>query len=224
MWIDRRFSVAGAGTVVTGTLLGGEVAVGDTLTAYPGETELRIRGIESHEESLERVEPHRRVALNLVGNPTGLDRGTMLGLARLWTMTDRFTAQVRAARYVEALGERGAYQLHTGTAAVTCRLRPLGSKAVVTLTQPLPLRYGDRFILRETGRRAVVGGGTVLDPDPPRRGRGLRAAAGLPPGLSATEAADALLVVRGSDEVARLVAHTGARPSGGIVGEVAVTP
>lgn len=224
LWVDRVFSVSGAGTVVTGTLLGGSVTVGDNLAAYPGSTTYRVRGIESHERSLDEVEPYRRVALNLVGEADGLRRGTMLGRVGQWRMTDRFTARIRPARYLDSVPAKGAYQLHTGTEAVTARLRTLEEGAVVQIDTALPLRYGDRFILRETGRRAVVGGGSVLDPAPPRRGPRLRASAALPTELSPPAAADALLSLRGSARLEELRAHTGAEPSCGVVaGTVAAT-
>jgi selenocysteine-specific elongation factor len=216
LWIDRRFSVAGAGTVVTGTLLGGPLTVGDVLSVYPGGETVRIRTIESHERAAERVDAHRRVAVSLVGAPDDLGRGAMLGRSDAWENTMRFTARIRAARYVDEVGEKGAFQVHVGSAAVPARLRTVGEGALVTLDHPLPLRYGDRFILRETGRRAVVGGGVVLDPQPPRRGKRLRRAAGLAPGLSPAEAADALLEVRGSERFSRLVAHAGAAPTRGV--------
>ncbi|HSJ36377.1 MAG TPA: selenocysteine-specific translation elongation factor [Acidimicrobiia bacterium] len=212
LWVDRRFTVAGAGTVVTGTLLGGPLAVGDTLEAYPGGEMLRIRSIESHEESHDRIDPHRRVALNLVGDSEAIERGTMLGRPGVWKATDRFTAHIRPARYVDELGEKGAYQVHAGSAAVPARLRLVEQGALLTLDRPLPLRYGDRFILRETGRRAVVGGGRILDPRPPARGRALRAAASLPSGLTPVDAADALLELRAMDTRSNLRAETGAEP------------
>lgn len=217
LWVDRRFSVAGAGTVVTGTLLGGPLAIGDSLVAHPGEAPLRIRSIESHEEARPQVDPHRRVALGLVGETDLLARGTMLGRAGAWRSTDRFTARVHPARYVEELSEKGAYQVHVGTAAVPARLRLLEPGALLSLDRPLPLRYGDHFILRETGRRAVVGGGQVLDPQPPRRGRALRRSASLAPGLAPVEAANALLDLRGVAVATDLRADAGAVPSGGVV-------
>jgi selenocysteine-specific elongation factor len=224
LWVDRRFTVAGAGTVVTGTLLGGPLAVGESLEAYPGGEMLRIRSIESHERSHQTIDPHRRVALSLVGDSDAIGRGTMLGRSGAWRTTDRFTARLRPARYIDELGEKGAYQVHAGSAAVPARLRVLDEGALITLDRPLPLRYGDRFILRETGRRAVVGGGQVLDPQPPRRGRALRAAAAIPPGLSPQEAADALLSLRGMAMRSDLRSQAGADPERAIPhGDVVLT-
>lgn len=225
LWVDRRFTISGAGTVVTGTLLGAPIAIGDTLVSYPGGNELRVRGIESHEQALETVEPHRRVALNLAGETGNLKRGSMLGLADRWLPSPRFTASLRTARYVDELGEKGAYQVHIGSVAVPARIRPVSSGALVTLDRAVPVRYGDRFILRETGRRAVVGGGVVLDPDPPRRGRRLAASADLRTGLDPTAAANELVTLRRTDTPGRILAHTGASPSeGATVGPSVISP
>ena len=225
MWVDRRFSVPGAGTVLTGTLLGAPLAVGDTLVSYPDGANLRVRGIESHEQSLDAVDHHRRVALNVVGPSDDIKRGTMLGVEGRWLLTNRFTASLRTARYIDELGEKGAYHAHIGSVAVPARIRPVGEGTLVTLDQPLPLRYGDRLILRETGRRAVVGGGTVLDPEPPRRGQPLRLSAGLEAALGPAQAADRLLALRTSAPLERIVAQTGHAPTESVlVGEHALAP
>lgn len=224
LWVDRRFSIPGAGTVVTGTLLGGPITIGDTLAQFPGGSKGRVRGIESHERALDRVAPHRRVALNLVGAEERLGRGWMLGRDGNWDLSSRFTAAIRPARYVSEIGDRGAYQVHIGTAAIPARLRRVGEGWLVGLATALPLRYGDRFILRETGRRLVVGGGSVLDPAPPRRQRSLAAAAALPSSLGPIGAADALLALRGREALSRLRAHSGAEPAAGIrVGDMLLT-
>ncbi|CAN5898102.1 selenocysteine-specific translation elongation factor [soil metagenome] len=224
LWIDRRFTVDGAGTVVTGTLLGGRLTVGDTLVCYPSGRPVRVRGLESHEQATDRVLPRRRVAVNLVGAPDDLGRGDMLGESGKWDTTDRFTADLVKARYVDELTAKGAYHLHTGSSIRPVRVRFVSDGTLMQVDRPLPLRYGDRFILRETGRRAVVAGGTVLDPRPPRRGRPLAAATSLARGLEPPRAADALLALRGSETLARLAADTGGAPSDAVVvGDIALT-
>lgn len=223
LWVDRRFTVSGAGTVVTGTLLGGPLTVGDELNVEPVGGTVRIRGIQSHERQLETVDPRRRVALNVVGSDHGIERGVMVGKGT-WSPTSRFAATFRWARYVETPPERGDFHLHTGTTAVAARLRSLGDGVVVTTAGPLPLRYGDRFIVRETGRRMVVGGGTVLDPSPGRHRTGLRASTSIPTGLTPEAAADHLLAIRGTEVGRRLTAHTGSGPRTGIeMGELVVS-
>jgi selenocysteine-specific elongation factor len=218
MWIDRSFSVPGAGTVVTGTLQGGGLEVGMTVQVWPfggGSPEsFRIRGLESHEVRSPRVEPHRRVAVNLAGAESrSIGRGSMLGLPGQWEGTRRFLVEVRPARYFSRLPARGAYQIHIGSGAFPLRLRLLQEElAVCELEAELCLQVGDRFILRDTGRRAVVGGGRVLDPAPPRKGSMIRRqAASLRRELESSpdQIAQALLAVRGTARRDTLAAHSG---------------
>jgi selenocysteine-specific elongation factor len=224
VWVDRRFTIEGTGTVVTGTLTGGPLSRGAELVVMPGGGTVRIRGLESHEAPMERVESGRRVAINLAGAPDDLGRGHMLGVPDRWRVTSRFTARLRPARYVEEVTERGAYHLHVGSAATPVRIRPAGDGYLVVSDLALPLRHGDRFVLRDTGRRAVVAGGVVLDPDPPLRGPALRRSGSMAFAPSSTEAARALLDMRGSDDVNRLRAHTGASTDPGVVvGTTAIT-
>ncbi len=217
LWIDRAFTVAGAGTVVTGTLLGGSVSLDDRLTLFPGETEVRVRSIQSHEHQSHRVEPRRRVALNLGGIDRGdVRRGSMLGRPGSFVTTDRFTARVRPARYVDALTDRGAFHLHVGSGAWPVRIRMLDQEtALIDVGSDLPLVVGDRFILRESGRRLVTGGGRVLDPHPPRQGRAaLQVARAV---AESQSPALTLLSERGRYPLQRLEAETGEVVAGATV-------
>lgn len=229
MWIDRAFSVTGAGTVVTGTLLGGPFAVGDRLEVLPGGGQGRIRGIQSHERDVDHVEPHRRVALNIVGiERDQLHRGALLAGPGARIPTTRVLADMRAARYVEELTDRGSYHLHVGSGGHPVRIRMLEPDlALLDLPAPLPLAAGDPFVLRDTGRRLVVGGGTVLDPDPRGRGRDARrSAAVLRSARDPDTRAAALLAVRGRDRAARIAAHSGGgtAPEGVALGDEVFTP
>lgn len=217
LWIDRAFTIRGAGAVVTGTLLDGRLVVGDRVEIWPGPGTARIRGLESHGEPLDEVGPGWRVAANLVGlGRHAPARGNVLTSPGQWRSTDSFVAMVKPARYVKELSAKGAYHLHVGSGAWPVRFTPLekGPGALLAhlqLNEGLLLAMGDRFVLRETGRRMVVGGGRIVDPSPPptfarRRGVGRRLAglAGASPG----EHADGLLAVRGRAELAELAAHT----------------
>ena len=229
MWIDRVFSAAGAGTIVTGTLLGGGVVIDDRLRAFPRGVDARVRGIQSHETTLERVEPHRRVALNLGGvGPEHVERGSMLGRPGEWRTTDRAVVTIRTARYVDEIPNRGAYHLHTGSGAWPVRLRVIDDGvAVLHLPISLPLTMGDRFILRDTGRRLVVGGGRVLEPAPGRPRRVRPHIGRLVEALDAdpNARAAALLAVRSRASVSALAADSGGgRPPDAIVtGDLAMT-
>jgi selenocysteine-specific elongation factor len=236
LWVDRAFTIGGAGTVVTGTLLDGPLAVGDSLSLWPGARPVRVRGLHRHEDPAERVEPGTRTAVNLAGiDHTEVERGMMLGRPGDWEPTDQFLADVRMVRSaVEAVRDRGAYHLHLGAGTRPARLRLLEppvehrpGAALVRTKGPLPLKAGDRFIVRDVGRRAVVAGGVVLDPHPPLRSSAarrallaLRASTG-----SADGWASALLRIRGSDSLTRLAADSGGgRPEADLLaGDVAVS-
>ncbi len=173
LWVDRAFTIGGAGTVVTGTLLDGVLETDDRLILWPGRIPVRVRGLQVHETQQPKAMPGYRTAVNLTGvRREQVSRGSMLGREGHWMPSRRFVTILRRARYHDSLGPRGAYQVHIGSEAVPAKVRLLAGAegaAVVSLDKTLPLTAGDRFILRETGRRRVVGGGIVLDPAPKGR-------------------------------------------------------
>lgn len=169
LWVDRTFTISGAGTVVTGTLVGGSLAVGDEVESLPGNDTWRIRQMQSHEADRQTAEAGSRVALNVVGGDRdALIRGTHLGQPGQWRETDRLVASIRTVRsHPDALSEKGAYRIHIGSGSQPARLRMLSDDvAVISPAQPVPVMALDRFVVRDVGRRAVVAGGIVLDPHP----------------------------------------------------------
>lgn len=167
-WVDRAFTVRGAGTVVTGTLAGGSLTREDGLTL--GERRIGIRGLQSLGSPVDEARGLSRVAINLRG--VGVDeigRGDALCTPDAWLSVSELDGRVHGD--VTELPREPV--LHVGSAAVAVRVRPLGDDTVrLRLRHPLPLRIGDRVILRDPGRRSVTGL-TVLDVRPPelrRRG------------------------------------------------------
>jgi selenocysteine-specific elongation factor len=175
LWIDRAFPVKGAGTVVTGTLAAGRVAAGDRLQL--GGREVGVRGVQSLGQPVERAEATARVALNLRGIAVEeLSRGDAL----LTPGAFRDTAELDVTLAREPEDRLPAeVVVHVGSAAVGARLRLLEGTAVrLRLAAPLPLRIGDRLLLRDPGARRVFGA-DVRDVDPPelrRRGAARRRA------------------------------------------------
>lgn len=222
MWVDRVFSASGAGTVVTGTLLDGPLSIDDRLRVHPGTVESRVRGIQSHEAVLDSVDPQRRVALNLAGvDVSDVERGSMLGRPDEWRTTTRIAVDFRTARYVEEISNRGAYHLHVGSGAWPVKFRQVDEGvAVLDLPIGLPLAMGDRFILRDTGRRMVIGGGRVIDPSPGRPSKLRPHIAALREALdgSPDDRATALLTMRGRESRSALSAHSGGGSAQGAVG------
>lgn len=186
LWVDRVFTISGAGTVVTGTLAGGSFAAGDEAELAPSGRRVRIRAIQSHKTSRHRIGPGNRVALNLAGlERHGAERGDAVVTPGQWRAVSTIDTVIEApARSLSghgvALTDRGAHLLHAGSAETPVRVAlidvdelPAGSKgyARLHLRSPLPLGRGDRFVLRDAGRAATVAGGKVLDPLPGGRRR-----------------------------------------------------
>jgi selenocysteine-specific elongation factor len=175
LWVDRRFTVRGAGTVVTGTLPSGTVRRGHNLAL--GDTVLRVREVQALGRDRDAVSGVARVALNLGGRTDDVVRGSVLVTPGAWHHTD-----VVDVRWHGAGEPPTSPVLHVGAADVVVRFRPLGDGlARLSLPRPLPLRVGDRALVRDPGRRQVWRV-DVLDPDPPRlrrRGAAARRAAQL---------------------------------------------
>ncbi len=177
LWIDRAFAAKGAGTVVTGTLLGGSVAVDDELLLLPSRAAVRIRSIQSLHTDRDRIGPGNRTALNLGGvGHDEVERGHVLVRAGDWHETRMFDAELRVLDALDHdVSRRGAHVAYIGSGEHPVRLRVLGAKALdpgdvgavrLHLPHPLPLLPGDRFVLRESGRGETIGGGEVLDLEP----------------------------------------------------------
>ncbi|MFF3362579.1 SelB domain-containing protein [Streptomyces misionensis] len=170
LWLDRAFTVRGHGTVVTGTLGTGTLRVGDRLVTGDGSAVLRVRGLQSLHENRESVSGVARVAVNVHGQgDAGLRRGQVLLTPERWLTTEVIDVRVGGEPVAELPRQA---TLHIGTAAVPVTLRPLGEDtARLTLGRSLPLRIGDRAVLREPGGGRVPCGVTVLDVRPPRLAR-----------------------------------------------------
>ncbi|MEV4482114.1 selenocysteine-specific translation elongation factor [Micromonospora coxensis] len=172
LWVDRSFTVRGSGTVVTGTLGGGRLCVGDQLALADTGELVRVRGLHRLGEARDRVDAVARVAVNLRGVPKDrLTRGDALLTPGRFHRTDLVDVRLTGD---PAADLPATLTLHVGAAAVPVRVRPLGVDTVrLRLARPLPLLVGDRALLRDPGRHHVAGGLTVLDVDPPpltRRG------------------------------------------------------
>jgi selenocysteine-specific elongation factor len=176
--VDRVFSIRGSGTVVTGTLTGGPLASGEEVELLPSGTRARIRGLQTHHRSVATASPVSRVAVNITADRTRIARGDVLAPAGVWMTTSTLEARIEPVRSLDRpITSRGAFKLHAGAAERVARIRlydvrqvpPEGAFGRITLSEPLVLDVGDRFVVRESGRRRTIAGGIVLDTDPPRR-------------------------------------------------------
>ena len=181
LWVDRAFSVKGAGTVVTGTLAAGTLRVGDSLTVATtgGERDVEVRGLHSENRAQDSLAPVTRAAVNLRGaDAADIHRGDVLLTPGAWRLVDHL--DVRRTFGAELDGLPDNLVVHTGTAGVETHLRPLSADfARISLAHPLPLRLLDRFVVRSPGGRHVVAGVEAVDLRPPelnRRGAARRRA------------------------------------------------
>ncbi len=180
LWVDRAFAAKGSGTVVTGTLTGGSLAVDDELVVEPGRRPVRVRAIQSLHQSIRTIEPGNRVALNLSGLPHDqVRRGDVIVRYGQWHKTSVFDASLRVLDDLDhAVSRRGAHVVYLGSGEHPAALRVLGPEELapgssgfvrLRLGAAYPMLPGDRFVLRESGRSETIGGGEILDIDPVSR-------------------------------------------------------
>jgi selenocysteine-specific elongation factor len=179
--IDRVFTVAGFGTVVTGTLIDGELHLGQELEVQPGGLKARVRGLQSHRKKLETIPAGTRTAVNLGGLAVeDLRRGQVLGAPGTLTSTRALDARLRLIREARPLRHNAEISFHTGAAETLGKLSLLdrdellpGDEAwvQVRLQDPVALARGDLFILRLPSPSMTVGGGSVVEPHARRHRR-----------------------------------------------------
>lgn len=192
--IDRVFTVSGFGTVVTGTLNDGYLEVGEEVEIQPTGLEARVRGLQTHQETIERAVPGSRVAINLSGvDKDQLARGDVVttpGWLHSTTLVDvqmRYLPDIlwpNLGRYAQRpLRHNTELKLYSGAAEVIARVRLLGQETLspgqdgwlqLDLRDPVALVKGDRFILRLPSPPTTVGGGIIVDPHPGRKHRRFR--------------------------------------------------
>jgi len=195
--IDRVFTVKGFGTVVTGTLVSGRLAVDDTVMVWPAGREVRVRGLHVHGESVTTATAPRRVAVNLGGvDVSDIHRGMTLASIASLTVTRRLDVRLDLLPGSAGLRHGARVRVHHGTADTVARVSlsavratadapwvpvrpgdadvtvPPGGQACarLRLASPLVAVRGDRFVLRLPSPARTIGGGVVLDPEPPRGG------------------------------------------------------
>lgn len=181
VWIDRAFSVKGAGTVVTGTLAAGTLRVGDKLQlASPdGTRAVEVRGLHSENTAHQVLEPTSRAAVNLRGiSADAIHRGHSLLSSDAWELVEQIDVRRTFGQDFYELPQN--IVVHIGTAGLEAHVRPLSADyARLSLAYPLPLQLLDRFVVRSPGGRHVSAGVQVIDVYPPelnRRGAARRRA------------------------------------------------
>ena len=183
--IDRVFTIAGFGTVVTGTLIDGDLRVGQEVEVLPHGLKARVRGLQTHKEKIERAVPGSRVAINLTGvSKDEVRRGDVVTIPGWLKPTALVDVRLRYLNSApRPLRHNAPLKFFSGSAEVMARARLLDSEAIppggegwvqLRLAEPVALVRGDRFIVRQPSPAVTVGGGRIVDPHPRRRHRRFR--------------------------------------------------
>jgi len=180
--IDRVFSMKGFGTVITGTLVAGRIAVDDELVVQPGGRVVKVRGVQVHGTPSTEAVAGQRTAINLGGVDVGeVSRGETLLAPETLTVTRRVDAEIDLLPAAKPLKHGARVRLHNGTSEVLGRVSIAGASigevapgktalVRVRLESPAVLTRGDRFIIRAYSPLMTIGGGIVLDPASTRPG------------------------------------------------------
>ena len=236
--LDRVFTLKGFGTVVTGTLIAGALALGEEVELLPAGKRGRVRGLQVHGASVERVGAGHRAAVNLAGLETHeLARGDVLSHPGTLLPTSMLDVEITLLRDAKPLRDQARVRVHLASAERLARVRLLEGKALapgasglaqLRLEQPGVAGRGDRLILRSYSPSATIGGARVLDPLPRKRTKSadlqpLRALADAAPG----EAARRLLASAGPagvplDELGARLSLSTASLREALAGDVAV--
>ena len=180
--IDRVFTLSGLGTIVTGTLSDGPLALGDAVELLPAGLTARVRGLQSHKRAIDRAEPGSRVAINLSGVGTDeVHRGDVVARPGAFQPTNLIDVQFRLlADAPRALTHNQRVDLFVGASEIGAYARVLAAPEItpgaegwlqLRLDRPVVVVAGDRFVLRQPSPSLTLGGGAVLSPHPRRRWR-----------------------------------------------------
>lgn len=204
--VDRCFTLQGAGTVVTGTVLSGSVAIGDSIVVAPGGLTARVRSIHAQNRPAERGTAGERCALNLAGPGITKDsvrHGEMVLAPALHAPTMRIDAEVTLLPGEKALTMWQPVRLHHAAAEIGARIVLLGDETApgadgliqLVLDEPLAAAVLDRFVLRDASATRTIGGGRFLDLRAPERRRRSPERLAQLAALSNFDPADALLAL-----------------------------
>lgn len=180
--VDRVFSISGFGTVVTGTLLSGQLKVGDEVQVFPGDKKARIRTLQVHDQDANVAYGGQRVAANLAGlKKEDVERGATI--APVNSMSDSMMLDVKLKllknidRYID---NRTRLRLYIGTKEVLCRVVLLDREEIgpgdeayaqLRLEEEVVAKRGDKFIIRFYSPMFTIGGGEILEPNPKKKKR-----------------------------------------------------
>jgi selenocysteine-specific elongation factor len=178
--VDRVFTIQGFGTIVTGTLLDGTFRIGDEVEILPRKIKTRIRGLQMHNMQMKEALPGSRTAVNLANvKKEEIRRGDVLAKPGTYHPTSRLDAGIRLiSEKGMILKHHDKVKFHSGTSHTFARVRVLGSASLgsaesglvqLDLGDPICVKSGDHFIIRQASPSRTIGGGVILDPHPAGR-------------------------------------------------------
>ena len=177
--VDRVFSIKGFGTIVTGTLMDGDLAVGENVTIYPQGLQSKVREIQHHEVKQERVSPGMRTAVNLTGiDKNDIARGCTVAKPGSMWLSNRIAVRLQlTADSPFSVKNASRVHFYQGTQELVGKVRLLDANilnpgeegyALIMFAEPLTARNLDTFIIRFFSPMVTIGGGQILDMDSPR--------------------------------------------------------
>jgi selenocysteine-specific elongation factor len=178
--VDRVFTVEGFGTVVTGTLSGGTLSVGETIELQPSSIQARVRGLQSYKQDIEIALPGSRVAVNLTGvDKDQIQRGDVVAYPRQLRATQLIDVHFRHLADVDyPLKHNAEVKFFSGASESIANVRLLNDESLLQgdsgwlqlrLREAIPLTHRDRFILRYPSPAQTIGGGLIVNPHPEKR-------------------------------------------------------
>ncbi|MDI6705790.1 MAG: selenocysteine-specific translation elongation factor [Bacillota bacterium] len=180
--VDRAFSITGFGTIITGTLLSGRIEEGQRVCIYPAGTECRVRNIQVHDQDVKTAFAGQRVAINLAGiKLEQVSRGDVIAPPDVLQPTMMMDCRIELVEGTDwSLSNRDRVRLHLGTKELLCRVTLLDKDelkpgescfAQLRLEEEAVALRGDRFVIRSYSPMETIGGGVILEPNPPKRKR-----------------------------------------------------
>lgn len=180
--VDRVFTITGFGTVVTGTLISGKFDEGNEIQVFPGNRTGKIRSIQVHGEDSQKAYAGQRVAINISGvKKTEIDRGDIIAPVNSMEATMMLDVKLKLlSNSQRIIDNRTRIRLYIGTREVLCRVVFLDRDfltpgescyAQLRLEEEVVAKRGDKFIIRFYSPMMTIGGGEVLEPNPPKRKR-----------------------------------------------------
>ena len=170
--VDRVFASKGYGTVVTGSVISGQVSVGDELEILPLQKPVKVRGIQSHNKSVDNISTGHRAAINIQGiEHQQIERGFVLATRGYFKPTKLITCSVSALPSAPDLVYNARVRVHIGTGEYLARIRLIGKDkllpgdsaiAQLVFDREILAGFQDRFIIRQYSPMITIGGGSVL--------------------------------------------------------------